>query len=264
MSLITRFNILFVITILTTLSVSQTVSIYSLAEFSSALPCVRTCIYCTAGWVNCDDVGVFLGCDYYEPYLDSCWCRQDFYSKATKSLYDCVSAACGGQTRDISSAISMYQGYCAGKDTAVVPTVTQVDSQTITQTTTQTIVGATKVVELTAPQTDTVVKTISIITNTVTTSTASVVTVVIYSAITTTLNSTSLEELASQWKGSRGLQTGDKVAIAIGVIAGVLLLVALLYIVVLQTQNMMMKQQLNSYREPQLGGVQRPISMFDS
>ncbi|EGX45359.1 hypothetical protein AOL_s00170g66 [Orbilia oligospora ATCC 24927] len=158
----------------------------------------------------------------------------------------------------------MYQGYCAGKDTAVVPTVTQVDSQTITQTTTQTIVGATKVVELTAPQTDTVVKTISIITNTVTTSTASVVTVVIYSAITTTLNGTSLEELASQWKGSRGLQTGDKVAIAIGVIAGVLLLVALLYIVVLQTQNMMMKQQLNSYREPQLGGIQRPISMFDS
>ncbi|KAF3222386.1 hypothetical protein TWF106_005049 [Orbilia oligospora] len=153
----------------------------------------------------------------------------------------------------------MYQGYCAGKDTAVAPTVTQVDSQTITQTTTQTIIGATKVVELTAPQTDTVVKTISVITNTVTTSTASVITVVIYSAITTTLNDTSLEELASQWKGSRGLQTGDKVAIAIGVIAGVLLLVALLYIVVLQTQNLMMEQQLNSYREPQLGGIQRPI-----
>ncbi|KAK6508835.1 hypothetical protein TWF481_003603 [Arthrobotrys musiformis] len=242
---------------LVTLSVSQTVSIYSLPEFSSALPCVRTCIYCTAGWVNCDDLGVFLGCDYYEPYLDSCWCRRDFFSKATKSLFDCVSTACGGQTRDISSAISMYQGYCAGKDTVVaIATVTEAD----TQATTQTIPGATEVVEFTATQTNAVVETVSVITGTVTMSVVSIATVVIYSTITTVLNDTSLGQLADQWRGSRGLQTGDKAAIAIGALAGLFLVGGLLWIVILKTKNSMMKQELDAYRNGvHYGGIQRPL-----
>ncbi|KAK6535833.1 hypothetical protein TWF281_000083 [Arthrobotrys megalospora] len=238
---------LFTLVTLTALSTAQTVSIYSLPEFSSALPCVRTCIFCTAGWTQCDDLGVFLGCDYYEPYLDSCWCRRDFYSKATKSLYDCVSAACGGQTRDISSAISMYGAYCAGKDTAAVPTVTQVESQVVIQTN--------------AVATETQGFTTTLFTGTVTTSMSSVVTVVVYSTITTMLNDTTIGQLADQWRGSQGLQPGGKAAIAVGVVAGVVIVGALLWITVLQTKNSMLKKQLDSYHGPvQYGGIQRPAA----
>ncbi|KAK6362626.1 hypothetical protein TWF730_000082 [Orbilia blumenaviensis] len=152
----------------------------------------------------------------------------------------------------------MYQGYCQGKDTLAIPTVTKVNSEVVVQTT----IEHTETVELTARRTNTVVETVravsvqTIFTGTTTTSSASVVTMVIYSTLTTILTDASLGELASQWKGSGGLHTGDKVAIAIGVVAAAVIICGLLWIVTLQTKTSMMKQELDFYRNNvQYGGI---------
>jgi hypothetical protein len=87
------------------------ISIQSEPAFGSARPCGQNCLYCGQYWlVNCDATPLLdvLSC----VDLDSCYCRTDLQSSASSYLTSCIASGCSGNTVDIATGISLYNGYC--------------------------------------------------------------------------------------------------------------------------------------------------------
>jgi len=89
----------------------DSVSIQNQPAYNEQRSCVKTCIF---GYAPGGDLGLRLGCS--PPLLNQCFCRADAPSRASSALSDCASSACTdikSPSLDISSAISLYNDYCA-------------------------------------------------------------------------------------------------------------------------------------------------------
>lgn len=93
-----------------------TVSIANQPAVQRARPCVQNCLWCGEYWLlNCAGgingaIGIvnILSCNN----LDSCACRTDFESSISSYLTTCVNTQCNANTNDLSTAVSLYNGYC--------------------------------------------------------------------------------------------------------------------------------------------------------
>src|SRR5271156_2414232 len=88
-------------------------TIESVAEYSLQRNCVQTCI-------GIDILGLpnNIGCPY--PYLNACACRTDLQPSASTYLTQCVDLSCSSDPSDLSSAISLYDSYCASNGFPIV------------------------------------------------------------------------------------------------------------------------------------------------
>ncbi|EWC46393.1 hypothetical protein DRE_04336 [Drechslerella stenobrocha 248] len=194
------------------------------SDYKNGRPCMRNCVYY---------LGRNIGCDQY---IDGCWCRADLQTVATNYLSTCIMSDCDQRTVDLSSGISIYQSYCAGKASVGVPIVTPVATQQVVETTTieRQTVEVTATVTSTTFSTQVVagVATSTVITGTITTMAPTTVTQVVWNTFSTVINGTESLQQTIDWLGggSKGLTTQGKVAIALGVttgVAGLALLVTL-------------------------------------
>jgi len=93
-----------------------TVSIANQPAVTRARPCVQACLWCGQYWlINCAGgangaigIGNIVSCNN----LDSCVCRTDFESSISSYLTTCINAQCNANTNDLSTAVSLYNGYC--------------------------------------------------------------------------------------------------------------------------------------------------------
>lgn len=109
-------------------------TINSLTAFTSQLPCAQSCFTYYGGGCCSDGIGSVIGCQNPAPCYgpskgapDRCYCRTDLQSLAVAYLTSCVANQCtlGQSTNDISSAVSIYEDYCASKGFVVnVPAAT--------------------------------------------------------------------------------------------------------------------------------------------
>ncbi|KAF3922136.1 hypothetical protein AA313_de0209305 [Arthrobotrys entomopaga] len=184
-------------------------------DYKNGRPCMTNCIYYLPGNNGCGNI-------------DQCICRLDLQPQITNYLSSCISNACT-YTVDINSGISIYQAYCNGKASTLNPIVTPVATQQVVETTIvdRQTVGVTATVTDTTFLTTTVqdVSTLTRFTGTVTTKIPSSLTEIIYSTFTTVVgNSSALQQTFDAWGvGAKGLTTQGKIAIAVGVVAGVFL-----------------------------------------
>jgi hypothetical protein len=82
-----------------------TISIYDTPDFKRQRDCLKPCFGC----FECDDLEYELGCK--GALVDSCYCRSDLFGTASSFLSKCITSACS-DIADVSSAISLYNGYC--------------------------------------------------------------------------------------------------------------------------------------------------------
>jgi hypothetical protein len=105
-------------------------TLYSLQSYSDLQPCAQSCIMdpgsCRVGGV--DQIAINIGCQYNWCMSDlgaaeSCYCRPDLQVVATKYLTKCLRAACtlGDPNIELSSAVNLYQDYCAAKGYLATP-----------------------------------------------------------------------------------------------------------------------------------------------
>jgi len=91
-------------------------------DFPSLKACVQGCFYGNCG----DYVGAAIGCQHGCSSTSSnyCYCREDLVPVANSYLSACVKSSCnvGDYRIDLSSASSIYNGYCTGL-TAITTTV---------------------------------------------------------------------------------------------------------------------------------------------
>jgi hypothetical protein len=93
------------------LAIAQSISVAQQSQYNELRGCAKECIW---GRPQKGDLPTRLGCT--SPYLDKCFCRADAPARASSILSDCISTACTDiktPTVDISSAIGVYDGYCA-------------------------------------------------------------------------------------------------------------------------------------------------------
>ncbi|KAL8790721.1 MAG: hypothetical protein Q9195_006199 [Heterodermia aff. obscurata] len=99
------------------------VSISDTPAYTTARPCAAGCLWdntdiwtcgVNAGWY---DVAQELqcGCDA----LNACYCAKDNAASASSYLSSCVSSACSNFPQETSSAIDLYNDYCATANVAV-------------------------------------------------------------------------------------------------------------------------------------------------
>ena len=88
------------------ISADGTFTITTLPAYTSQRVCAQDCFF-QFGW----NLPNALGCQ--SPYLDSCVCRTDLTSSGSSILNSCINNACSSNSNDISSAESLYLGYCA-------------------------------------------------------------------------------------------------------------------------------------------------------
>ncbi|KAK6537171.1 hypothetical protein TWF694_011368 [Orbilia ellipsospora] len=194
---------------------SQQVTLANGDDYKNGRPCMTNCLYYLAGNNGCANI-------------DQCVCRLDLQPQITSYISSCVSNGCSN-TVDIQSGVSIYQAYCAGKASSLSPIVTPVATQQVVQTTIidRQTVGITATVTDTTLVTTTVqdISTITRFTGTVTTKVPSSLTEIIYSTFTTIVSdSNALQQTFDAWGlGQKGLTTQGKIAIAVGVVAGVFL-----------------------------------------
>lgn len=89
------------------LVLAATVTISELPTYESLRPCAQSCFF--AGVY--DRVANVVGCTTDPDPENSCYCRGDLQSKATKFLEDCVDESCGKDV-DVSAALGIYNAYC--------------------------------------------------------------------------------------------------------------------------------------------------------
>lgn len=92
-------------------SASNSISITGQSQYNELRGCAKNCLW---GFPVKGDLPTRLGCT--SPYLDQCFCRADAPARASSILSDCVTSACTDiktPTVDVSSAIAVYDGYCA-------------------------------------------------------------------------------------------------------------------------------------------------------
>jgi hypothetical protein len=123
---------LLVLVLIISISEAQTTrqTVYSLQGYSDLQPCAQSCIMdpdsCRVGGI--DQIAINIGCQYNWCSSDlgaaeSCYCRPDLQTVATKYLTKCVTAACtlGDPNIELSSAVNLYQGYCSSKGYLATP-----------------------------------------------------------------------------------------------------------------------------------------------
>jgi hypothetical protein len=112
-SAVSHFLILLSILSLPGTYADGTVSLTNEPAFSTVRACVQDCLNCNEYWYqNCPDgaIGIlyFLTCNN----LDSCFCRTDFESSVSSYLTSCINQACSTHDIDLSAGMSLYNGYC--------------------------------------------------------------------------------------------------------------------------------------------------------
>jgi hypothetical protein len=118
-------------------------TVESIDQYSSLRECGQYCFWVPkAGGEWVDGVGVSaLGCKmqgFNKGVLDSCFCRTDVQYLGQTYLSTCVSSNCktvGGNTNDISGAVSLYEEYCEKKGYTAAPA--SVSASTTRDSTTQ-------------------------------------------------------------------------------------------------------------------------------
>ncbi|KAK6358741.1 hypothetical protein TWF730_008063 [Orbilia blumenaviensis] len=228
---------------------------------NSLRPCAITCIGCVG---VPDQIAYWLGCGN-DP-ANECWCSTGLYHIATSGLSSCISNSCtiGGWEDDYTNAVGFYTSYCqkagftavAGPvDAPADPTPTQNPNTVVA---TNAIVVTETVVESTTVTggTTTVVTDITItsVTGTRTTEIPTSVTQLVFSTYTTVLNDTSAAQLAAEWTGAQGSSKYEKVAIAVGVVCGVIIVALIAWIIYLRSRNAMLEAMLQN--GPPMGGTQ--------
>jgi hypothetical protein len=95
------------------------VSIAALPDWSNGHSCMAGCVWYNGLYKNNPvvgghDLGHGLDCGG-DSAINGCYCRPDTLPKARTYISSCVSSACGnnGVQAEISSAISIYDGYCS-------------------------------------------------------------------------------------------------------------------------------------------------------
>lgn len=95
------------------------VSIAALPDWKNGHDCMAGClwyngIYANNPVVGGRDLGHGLDCGG-DSAINGCYCRSDTLSTASAYISSCVSSACSnnGVATEISSAMSIYDGYCA-------------------------------------------------------------------------------------------------------------------------------------------------------
>jgi hypothetical protein len=131
----------------------DTLTITSLAPYHSLRQCAQHCV-CNSVSPAYQDLVLGLGCA--TPFYNDCYCRTDLSSAASSFLSSCISISCtfGGPAGDITSAESVYNGYCnAIRDASGAMTTPAVDTTapTVTRVTvvTQTLSSGSSVITLT-------------------------------------------------------------------------------------------------------------------
>jgi hypothetical protein len=84
-----------------------TISIFEQPAYLRQRDCVKLCYRCTT---PCPVVHGVIGCGG-APY-DTCFCRDDLRSSASSFITSCIDYRCSGAKVDLSSALSLYNGYC--------------------------------------------------------------------------------------------------------------------------------------------------------
>ncbi|KAK6513206.1 hypothetical protein TWF506_009369 [Arthrobotrys conoides] len=207
-------------------------TITNLDAYTAGRACMRDCIYNIAGRNGCDNT-------------NNCICRIDLQPQFTSYLSTCISNSCG-YTRDVSSGVSIYQGYCSGKADDPEPVVTPVATEEIIETTIiqRVTVEATATATETNFETETVnnvatitrtsfatqvvngVTTLTSFTGTATIRVPSSLTQIEYQTFTAVFNSTdNLRQTLEMWGigSEKGLNMQGKVAVGLGVGMGVFL-----------------------------------------
>lgn len=125
-------------------------TIASVDAYSQLRACVQGCfLYGNAGCAG-DSIADAIKCPYgcFNVALDSCYCRPDLQTDAERHLSTCIKTRCtgaGATTVDISSAVSIYDGYClaagytAIREPASTEATTTPSSDTSTVTTTRVV-----------------------------------------------------------------------------------------------------------------------------
>jgi hypothetical protein len=105
-------------------------TLYSLQSYLDLQPCAQSCIMdpgsCRVGGV--DQIAINIGCQYNWCSSDlgaaeSCYCRPDLQTVATKYLTKCLRAACtlGDPNIELGSVVNLYQDYCTAKGYLATP-----------------------------------------------------------------------------------------------------------------------------------------------
>ena len=102
-------------------------TIASLDGYKELRGCAQSCFWNFYGW---DTLAGAINCPAGRSgALDSCYCRPDLQPLAETYLSTCVSSSCapsGGYTVDLSSALTLYVGYCEAEGYTATPATTKV------------------------------------------------------------------------------------------------------------------------------------------
>jgi hypothetical protein len=111
------------------------ISIRSASAFATMKPCARKCLsyegvyYC--GLAGYSDLGTNLGCGCSPQNF--CYCDVKAAASASSYISSCVNGGCGTDfPAEVTSAISLYDGYCATANVAAQTTVQDTSKSSIT------------------------------------------------------------------------------------------------------------------------------------
>jgi hypothetical protein len=119
-------------------------SIYTVDAFAAQPTCVQGCF--TAGYgpdidCNTDVLGSLLGCPNTPcvtafAAVDSCYCRGDLQSAASKLLGACINEVCsvGDNSVNLATAVSIYSDYCHERGLTAAPASTTAKTKNGTAT----------------------------------------------------------------------------------------------------------------------------------
>ncbi|KAF9885256.1 hypothetical protein FE257_000616 [Aspergillus nanangensis] len=91
---------------------ATTVTLTNQPAYAAQRPCATDCFY--EGFSvdgGPDRLANQIGCDT-DPIENECFCRPDMQQDAINNLQSCVNSACDSKTRDLDSALSVYNDYC--------------------------------------------------------------------------------------------------------------------------------------------------------
>lgn len=122
----------FLLASLTPTIFAATVTLTNLPAYQSQRSCATQCFY--SGFSSGggpDRLANQLDCSV-DPIENDCFCRPDLQDDADALIQSCVYDLCSRNTIDVSSAVSIYDGYCtaAGFNRAVETTAARGSSGT--------------------------------------------------------------------------------------------------------------------------------------
>ncbi|KAI1198177.1 hypothetical protein F5X97DRAFT_300122 [Nemania serpens] len=117
-------DVIFVLFFLLRPAASTSATLTQAPAYASQRPCAQECFAFNL-YKGPDRLAQGIGCDYKNPQ-NECICRPDLQNDADAFLQECVGNSCSQNSRDTNSAISIYEGYCAGagfpRSTPATPT----------------------------------------------------------------------------------------------------------------------------------------------